>query len=335
MREYILAGDIGGTKTRLSLYEENSGPHSPAYEETFSSKAFGSLAEIVENYLENKKVKIRMACFGIAGPVKNGRVETTNLPWIITEDSLRNSINNAPVILLNDLVASATALPYLSEDDIHTINRGKPQSQSAIGLVSPGTGLGEAFLIWEGEGYQAHPSEGGHCSFAPTTDNQVELLNYLMPKYDHVSYERVCSGNGISNLYGFIKETKQGSEPDWLRNELNKVSDPNPTIFRAAREKNEAVAQKTLVLFIEILANEASNLALKVMASGGVYLGGGIPPRLTDLIEPERFMKAFTNKGRFDRWLNTIPVRIIKKPNSALYGAACFAFTKIGKVPGK
>jgi len=332
MTEYILAGDIGGTKTRLSLYKENTGPYLPVDEETFSSKAFHSLVEIVEKYLENKKVNIHMASFGIAGPIKSGRVETTNLPWIITEDSLRPVVNDAPVSLLNDLVASATALPHLNQDDIQTISHGVPEPQGAIGLVSPGTGLGEAFLTWEDRGYRAHPSEGGHCSFAPINQNQAQLLNYLMSRYDHISYERVCSGNGISNLYHYIKETNQAPEPEWLRKKLDTAPDPNPIIFRAARFENEPIAQKTLALFIEILANEASNLALKVMATGGVYLGGGIPPRLTGLLEKTKFMAAFTNKGRFADWLGTVPIHIIKKPNAALFGAACFAFETIGRV---
>jgi glucokinase len=329
MKKYILAGDIGGTKTRLSLYAENTGPQSPLLEETYSSKAFGSLEEIIEEYLENKTVNILWASFGIAGPVKNGRVEATNLPWVITEDSLRASMNNAPVSLLNDLFASANALPHLNPEDIHTINTGLPQTEGALGLVSPGTGLGEAFLTWDGEAYQAHPSEGGHCSFAPTNSDQVSLLNYLMPKFGHISFERVCSGNGIPSLYAYIKESNQSIEPEWLRRELETSSDPTPTIFRAAREGNEDIAQKTLALFIEILANEAANLALKVMATGGIYLGGGIPPRLTGLIDPGTFMAAFTNKGRFDELLNTIPVHIITKPNSALFGVACYAFDAI------
>lgn len=329
MKKYILAGDIGGTKTRLSLYAENTGPQFPLMEETFSSKEFRALEEIIEKYLENKNANILRASFGIAGPVKDGRVEATNLPWVITEDSLRSTVNDAPVFLLNDLFASANALPHLNPEDIHTINKGIPQGEGALGLVSPGTGLGEAFLTWNGEDYQAHPSEGGHSSFAPTNSNQVNLLNYLMPKYGHISFERVCSGNGIPGLYAYIKESNQADEPEWLRKELETATDPNPIIFRAAREEKEAIAQKTLALFIEILANEAANLALKVMATGGVYLGGGIPPRLIGLLEPDKFMMAFTNKGRFDALLKNIPVHIITKPNSALFGAACYVFDAI------
>jgi glucokinase len=329
MREYILAGDIGGTKTRLSLYEANTGPHSPQFDETFASKDFLSLADIVKKYLKNKKVHIQVASFGIAGPVKNGRVETTNLPWVISEDSLKLSVNNAPVFLLNDLQASAIALPHLNQADILTINPGKKQPQGTIGLVSPGTGLGEAFLICNDTGYQAHPSEGGHCSFAPTTINQAGLANFLLPQSGHISYERVCSGIGIVNLYRYIKESKQAHEPKWLKDELEAGSDPNPIIFKAALNKNVEIAEKTLRLFIEILANEAANLALKVMATGGIFLGGGIPPRLIPLIDPNFFMTAFTNKGRFAEWLSVIPIYLVRDPNSALFGAACYAFEKL------
>lgn len=335
MAEFILAGDIGGTKTRLSLYDENTGPTEPVEKETFSSKDFSSLSEIVKTYLAKKSVSVRLACFGVAGPVKDGQVSATNLPWKITEDSLRAVVDDVPVFLLNDLFASSHAIPFLEAEDLVTINRGKPQPQGAVGLVSPGTGLGEAFLTWDGKRYQAYPSEGGHCSFAPTTTNQSALLTFLMSRYGHISYERVCSGIGIANLYAYFRKVEQADEPAWLRAELDSVSDPNPTLFRAALQEDVSIAKQTLTLFIEILANEASNLALKVMASGGIYLGGGLPPRLKDWIEPGHFMSAFTNKGRFRTWLNDIPVNIIKQQDSALIGAACYGFEQLGYKPEK
>ncbi len=334
MDEFILAGDIGGTKTSLSLYDKNKGPGTPLEKKTFASRDFDSLKSIVETYLSQKSVQICMAIFGVAGPVKDGCVETTNLPWTLTEASLRSAVDDAPVTLINDLTAAAHAIPYLEKTDLRSINQGKPEPQGPLGLVSPGTGLGEAFLTWNGQEYQAHPSEGGHCSFAPTNQNQLELLDFLLPKYGHVSYERVCSGNGITNLYAYMKEIRQIPEPDWLKTQLADADDPNPVLFRAALQDNVKIAVKTLKLFIEILANEASNLTLKVMATGGIYIGGGIPPRLMDLIDLERFMMAFTNKGRFDDWLETVPIHVIVKPETALFGAACFGFEQLHLSPG-
>lgn len=334
MSAYILAGDIGGTKTVLSLYEEGSGANIPFEKETYVSRDFGSLSDIVETYLSNRPVAVRMASFGVAGPVKDGRVETTNLPWSLTELALRPVVNDAPVFLLNDLMAAAQAIPYLASEDLFTINPGVSDLHGAIGLISPGTGLGEAFLTWHGEGYQAHPSEGGHSSFAPANEDQMRLLDFLLPQFGHVSYERVCSGLGIANLYAFMKEVKKMAEPDRLSKALAAAPDPNPVLFRAALQDGVEIATNTLELFTDILANEASNLALKVLATGGIYLGGGIPPRLKDWIDLDRFMRAFIYKGRFADLLAAIPIHIIIKPETALFGAACFAFEQLERVSG-
>ena len=332
MSAYILAGDIGGTKTVLSLYEEGSGPNIPLDKEIFASRDFGALSDIVEDYLSKRSVAVRIASFGVAGPVKGGLVETTNLPWSLTESGLRPLVNDAPVFLLNDLMAAAQAIPYLVSEDLVTINPGVPDPHGAIGLISPGTGLGEAFLTWDGEGYQAHPSEGGHSSFAPANDDQMRLLDFLLPQFGHVSYERVCSGLGIANLYAFMKEVKKIIEPKRLGKALAAAQDPNPVLFRAALNEKVEIATNTLELFTDILANEASNLALKVLATGGIYLGGGIPPRLKDWIDTDRIMRSFICKGRFKHVLTAIPIHIIIKPETALFGAACFAFEQLERV---
>lgn len=329
MAAYILAGDVGGTKTSLSLYSENDGPGHPQENETFPSRDYGSLVDIVADYLSKRDVDIRLASIGVAGPVQDGQVSTTNLPWSLTEASLRPVVKDAPVYLINDLMAAAQAIPSLTPADLHTLNPGRPDPHGAIGLVSPGTGLGEAFLTWQRQGYQAHASEGGHASFAPANDKQLRLLTYLMPKYGHISFERVCSGMGIPGLYEFFKHHEGLPEPDWLIEELSTATDPNPVIFRAATQGGIEIAVKTLELFVDILANEASNLALKVMATGGIYLGGGIPPRLKEWLDPQRFLDHFTHKGRFAEWLADIPIHIILKPETALFGAACFAFEQL------
>lgn len=334
MRDVILAGDIGGTKTSLALYSSQTGPGLPLEKEVFASKEFDSLEAMIQRYLAGKAVQIHSASFGVAGPVKDGRVQTTNLPWIMSEASLQSLLNGAPAFLLNDLSAAAHAVPYLAETDISTLNPGKPERRGTLGLVSPGTGLGEAFLTWDGSMYQTHPSEGGHTTFGPTTPEQAALLNFLQPRFGHVSYERVCSGSGIPNLYAFLREAEHLPEPGWLQEALAAAPDANPVIFQAALEEKVEIAVRTLELFTEIMANEAANLALKVMATGGIYLGGGIPPRMADWIKPDFFTKAFINKGRFADWLAAIPVHIITRPETALFGAACHGFEQENSFSG-
>lgn len=326
MNDVILAGDIGGTKTSLALFDRQTGPMVPLDKKIFPSKEFGSLEEIIQEFLAGKAVQIRAASFGVSGPVKGGVAQTTNLPWTLTEASLSALLEGGPVYLLNDLSAAAHGVPYLDEKDLFSLNAGAKDGEGAIGLVSPGTGLGEAFLTWDGMAYKAHPSEGGHASFGPTSRRQLALLEFMQSRYDYISYERVCSGNGIPNIYDYFREVERIPEPLRLQSAIAEVKDPNPVIFKAALEAVEEIAVRTLELFVEILASEAANLALKVAATGGIYLGGGIPPRLIDWLEPEVFMRNFSNRGRFSDWPSEIPVQIITRPEIALFGAACHGF---------
>lgn len=318
-----LAGDIGGTKTVLALLTPEDGPHQPIDEKTFPSADYTSLEEIVCKFLNEKGVEVSGASFGVAGPVFQGRSEITNLTWVVDSQSVSQEIGGAPTELLNDLYAIAQSIPYLAPDDLETLIPGEPIEHGSIGVIAPGTGLGEAFLVWTGQHYQPYPSEGGHASFGPETPLELELLNFLLPRFGHVSFERVCAGIGIANLYTFLRDGKGYPEPDWLRQQLASVTDLTPVIVQNALQNKAEICSKTLELFVTILGSEAGNLALKVLATGGIYLGGGIPPRILPVLRKSLFRKAFTNKGRFADMLNRVPVYVIRHKHAALLGAAC------------
>ncbi len=332
MTDTYLAGDIGGTKTILALYTRETGPDQPFDREVFPSRDFSSLEQIIQAYLANRNKSICGACFGVAGPVKDERIQTTNLPWVIEAKSLTANINCPKLWLLNDLIATAKAVPYLASIDIHTLKPGVPAANGAIGIVAPGTGLGESILVWNGDRYIALPSEGGHSNFGPTNPLEIGLLSYLQHEIGHVSYESVCSGMGIPHLYAYLRNVHMLPEPDWLRDALEIAPDPVPIIARGALERKSEICERTMELFISILGNEAGNLALSIFATGGIYLGGGIPPRILPLFERDAFMGAFINKGRFERLLAEIPVYIILKADTALFGAACHIFEQVGEL---
>ncbi len=320
----LLAGDIGGTKIALAIYPEEGDPGHPQAQATFSTREYGSLAQVVQAFLGDTGTQVDRAVFGVAGPVVRGRAQVTNLAWELDEGELRAVLGVRWVKLLNDLEAIAHGVPVLAPQDLHTLHPGEPEPGGAKGIIAPGTGLGEAFLTWQGRRYQAHPSEGGHADFAPTDEEQVALLRYLWPRYPHVSYERVCSGLGIPNLYAFYRDTGRQQEPAWLAQALAQAEDPTPVIVEAALERPDQapICVATLRLFVSILGAEAGNLALKILATGGIYLGGGIPPRILPFLEEGPFWEAFRHKGRFAGLLESIPVHVILNPLSGLLGAA-------------
>jgi glucokinase len=242
---------------------------------------------------------------------------------VIDAAALSGTIGGAPVNLLNDLEAVAYGIPHLEPDDLATLIQGEPQVEGTIGVIAPGTGLGEGFLVWVGGRYKPYPSEGGHANFGPGNHLEHELLNYLWPRFEHVSFERVCSGLGMINLYSFLREEIGLPEPDWLKEMLSKVTDPTPVIVQAALKDEAEICTKTLELFVSILGSEAGNLALKVFATGGIYLGGGIPPRILPYLEGENFRQAFVDKGRFAEMLTRVPVYVILHRQAGLFGAAC------------
>lgn len=323
----ILAGDIGGTKTNCALFTLEGGPHAPLVEATFPSGQHASLEAIVRAFLAANPMPVAAACFGVAGPVVEGRVEVTNLPWVIETRDLAAELGLETVFLINDLKAVAQAVPYLDADDVATINQGDAVDGAAIGVIAPGTGLGEAFLTWDRGRYRAHPSEGGHSSFAPTTNTEADLLKYMLEEHHHVSYERVCSGLGIPNIYNYFRDRVFKQETPAVAQALARASDPTPVIVNGALNPTNPcpVCTATLDTFLGIFGSEAGNLALKVLATGGIYLGGGIPPRLLPQLRGGRFLSAMQNKGRFRDLMERIPVHVILNPKTALYGAAAYA----------
>jgi glucokinase len=329
----LLAGDIGGTKTVLALFEVTQEGLSlePVAHKVFPSDQYDSLEAIIEAFLLGQNVKLEAASFGVAGPVVNGKAYITNLPWVIDTAVIQQTIGIDRVGLLNDLESIANAVPYLKESELVTLSPGTPKEKGAKAVIAPGTGLGEAFIVWEASSqrYEAHPSEGGHASFAPTTPLQQELLTFLQSRMGHVSFERVCSGKGIPNLYTFLRDTELYEEPTWLQNELAKVEDLTPTIMNTAVSGKCDLCTATLDLFIEILAGESANMALKTLATGGIYIGGGIPPRILPQIQSSNFNQIFTQKGRFTSLLEEIPIYLIRDPQVALHGAAYHGFNVV------
>jgi len=322
----LLAGDIGGTKTNLGIYSPEKGAREPLFESTFPSPKYSSLETLTREFLNTADVTVDSASFGVAGPVIKGQAKTTNLPWVIDEVQLRKTLHLKSVRLLNDLEAIAYGVTTLGQKDLHTLNKGVAILGGTLAVIAPGTGLGEAFLTWNLTRYQAHASEGGHADFAPTNPLEIDLLHYLRDRFGHVSYERICSGQGLPNIYGFLKDRGYAVEQDWLADQLKAVDDPTPVIVNASldREKPCELCIATLRIFVSVLGAEAGNLALKVLATGGVYLGGGIPPRIIPALEDKEFMESFTGKGRFSELLARMPVHVIMNPKIALIGAAYY-----------
>ncbi len=280
----LLAGDVGGTKTNLAVYSSETGPRKPLIEATFPSSEYTSLESIVREFLDQHDLTVSHASLGVAGPVLGGQVEITNLPWGVDKEHFSETLKLSEVHLLNDLQAVANAVPHLKPEDISALHPVQPQPEGSIAVVAPGTGLGEAYLTWDGTRYRAYSSEGGHADFAPTSELQRDLLRFLHEErgFNRVSYERVCSGKGIPNIYDFLKSSGYALEPAWLSERLAAADDPTPVISNCALDEEQPpeICALTMETFVSILGAECGNLALKVLATGGVYLGGGIPPRI-------------------------------------------------------
>ena len=321
----LLAGDVGGTKTALGVFSRQSGPREPLATATLPSAEYPSLEALVRDFLCSAQLRPERASFGVAGPVVDGRADVTNLPWVIDEKRLQVALGIPVVRLLNDVAAVAHAVPVLRGSDLHTLRRGEPEDGGAIAIIAPGTGLGEAFLTWNGSCYRPYPSEGGLSGFGPEDALQADLLRFMQDTFAHVSVELVCSGLGIPNLYAFLKKSGRAAEPEWLAARLREVEDPTPVIVNAALAEDTPcdLCVATLELFVSILGAEAGNLALKVLATGGVFLGGGIPPRILSALEQDWFLRAFQHKGPMSDLLARLPVHVILNPKSALLGAAC------------
>ena len=320
----ILAGDIGGTKTVLAYFEVREGGLRPGASSSFHSRDHASLGEIVARFTKDSRFPVDQACFGVAGPVREGRCETTNLAWVVDSRDLASHLRLPlhRVALINDLEANAYGIPLLKAEDLASLNEGSPDlAGSNAAVISAGTGLGEAGLVWQGKHQIPIASEGGHASFAPENDEEAELLAFLRREYGHVSVERVLSGTGLHNIYRFLRDTGRGEDPVWLAERMRET-DPAAAISEAALEGRSDLCAHALEMFVAVYGSEAGNLALKLLASAGVYVGGGIAPKILVKMKEPAFMRAFTAKGRMGPLLEAIPVRVILNDRTALLGAA-------------
>jgi glucokinase len=334
----ILAGDVGGTKVHLALYDFEQGHLAHRRDERYPAHEFSGLAEVVSKFLaegNDRGEELTAACFGVPGPVKAGRLKLTNLPWELDSAELSKSLNIEHLFLINDLEANGYGIPELTPDQICVLSEGDASAVGHRGLVSAGTGLGEAVLVWTGGHHVPIPSEGGHADFAARDETEVELLRYLWRQLEgRVSFERVVSGIGLKNIYGFLRDDKGMEEPAWLKERME-VEDPNAVIGQAGEDGSSELCARTLDIFASAYGAEAGNLALKILANGGIYLGGGIAPKILKTMKKGDFMEAFVDKGRMRHLLEKIPVRVILESRAALLGAAAYAEERAAEISGR
>ena len=321
----MLAGDIGGTKTNLALFSVHGEKLRSESFRSFLSKRYSGLEPVLQEFLAVDKHSIDSACFGIAGPVVDGKVKTPNLPWMVDSSGLSHSLKLDSVGLLNDLEATAYGIFTLENEEFHTLNEGIMRHSGNKALIAAGTGLGQAILYDDGCHFRPLASEGGHGDFAPRNDLEIELLRYLIGRFRHVSYERVLSGPGLFNIYRFFKENRGLEEPKWLTERLSTGDDPNAVITKAALANEAEICVKTLELFVSLYGAEAGNLALRAKSVRGLYVGGGIAPKILDKLKDGTFMRSFVDKGRYADLLAAIPVQVVLNDQAALRGAAYYA----------
>jgi len=331
----ILAGDVGGTKVHLALYSYDGGRLKVVRERRFPAHEFASLDAAVKTFLAGgSREEIVAACFGCPGPVRDGRLKLTNLAWTLDTRELARLLGIERVFLINDLEANGYGIPELAAESVVTLHEGDAAAVGHRGLIAAGTGLGEALLIWDGERHRPIASEGGHCDFAARTEREIALLEYLRRKLGgRVSWERVVSGLGIQNIYGFLRDVEKIEEPEWLRERMA-AEDPNAVIGACAEDGSSELCRETMQRFAAAYGAEAGNIALKVLATGGMYLGGGIAPKTLKTLASGGFMQAFLDKGRMSPLLETIPVRVILDESCALLGAAAYGEARAAEITG-
>ncbi len=324
MYDYYLAGDVGGTRTRLALCSKNK--IIPEYEvEYFFSSDYYSLESLIEKFLDDCKVSVGKAVIAVAGPVINNAVkkESSNLPWEVSLKGLSEINRMGEVRLINDLEALAVSIGSLKEKDLHVLHKGSSREGETLAVIAPGTGLGEAFLLWDGSLYQPCISEGSHVNYGPFSDLELELLKYMRRKHKHVTYELLCSGLGIPSIYDFLVENSIEKEPAVMKELMTSASDKVPVIQQAAFGEGYRcrLAERTMEIFVSILGAEAGNLVLKTMATGGIYLGGGIPHRILPMLNSNFFFQPFRSKGIMSDMMENIPVQVITNADAAIMGA--------------
>lgn len=335
----ILAGDVGGTKVHLALYQFDNGRLKSVREHKYPASDFATLDDVVNDFFKEddaSRQQVAAACFGCPGPVRNGRLKLTNLPWTLDARELQASLRIEHIFLINDLEANGYGIPELAPESVFTLHEADPSSVGHRGLVSAGTGLGEALLIWDGNlRHLPIPSEGGHGDFAARNDQEIALLQYLRRTLEgRVSTERVVSGLGIKNVYAFLRDDQKMEEPAWLHERMQH-EDPNAVIGKCAEDGSSELCAETLKIFAGAYGAEAGNVALKILASGGIYLGGGISPKILKTLQNGVFMQAFLDKGRLAAILETMPVRVILDETCALLGSAGYAEIRAAELSGR
>ncbi len=324
----VLSGDIGGTKTRLAIITVDGTRLQTEREQSYPSRSYAEFGELLGDFLHGMDVPSR-AAFGIAGPVQGRVAQTTNLPWRIDADALQKDWGILSCGLLNDLEATACGLPALGKEDLLTLHAGIPDALGNAAVIAAGTGLGEAGLYWDGQKYHPFATEGGHTSFSPGDDMEVALLQHLQKDHGHVSWERIVSGPGLACLHEFHCQYRAIPLPDWLRREMQQ-GDASAAIAQAALSERDQLCSETLDWFVRLYGAEAGNFALKVMSRGGLYLGGGIAPKILPRLVNGTFLESFFNKGRMRSLLETMPVKVILNDRAALYGPALYASSSRG-----
>ena len=324
-RNLVLAGDIGGTKTHLALFSVHGEKLRSESLRTFASKRYSGLVPVLQEFITGDGHKVEAACFGIAGPVVDGKVKTPNLPWMIDTAELRRALKLETVSLLNDLEAGPYGIFTLDNDEFCTLNEGTMRQSGNKALIAAGTGLGQAIMHDDGHHFHPLASEGGHGDFAPRNELEIELLRYLIGRFGHVSYERVISGPGLFNIYRFFKECRGMEEPPWLSERLSAADDASAVVSQTAMAGEAEICVKSLQLFVSIYGAEAGNLALRAKSVRGLYIGGGIAPKILAQLKDGAFMRAFVDKGRYTDLLAAVPVQVVLNDQAALRGAAYYA----------
>jgi glucokinase len=320
----VLAGDIGGTKINLGIFRGGKGRPKPEAIETYRSGEAPGLEDVIASFTLKHPAPVSGVCLGVPGPVRDGICKTTNLPWIVSEPALALRFGWKHVRLLNDLAAACYAVPSLTAEELFPLSRAKIRKGETAALIAPGTGLGMGLLVFTGAGMIPIPSEGGHASFSPGEEKELDLWRHLSARFGHVSVERLLSGPGILNIYTWLKDSGRFQEPAGMR-EMIEQGDPARVITETALSMEAPLCDATLDMFVTLLGRTAGNLALTALATGGVYLGGGIPPKILPRLRSDRFLEAFTAKGRLRRFLEDVPVQVILNEEAALLGAAVCA----------
>ena len=329
----ILAGDVGGTKVDLALYDFINGKLQYTRDKVFKARDYPGLAVIVKEFLGADQVTA--ACFGVPGPVRDGRLRLTNLPWTLDSRELSSGLGIEHVFLINDLEANGYGIAELTPEQIYTLAEGDSSQTGNRALIAAGTGLGQSLLIWNGHIHVPFPSEGGHADYAPRNEDEIDLLRFLKEKYNgRVSFERVVAGMGLTSIYQFLRDVRGMEEPAWLAEKIAQVSDPNSVITENALSAKSEICERALDMFVSAYGAEAGNLALKVLSVGGLYVGGGIAPRIVEKLKDGTFIKAFTDKGRLSQLLINMPVRVILECRAALMGAAAYAEARAAELSG-